>query len=86
MRLTVALAGLAISLALGGCSRPNQMAYAMPLPSPRLSHSIKASLVNPSDSKFKAAQAKAEKIGIDKLTREDIKGLSDEQIKQLRGY
>jgi hypothetical protein len=47
MRLTVALAGLAISLALGGCSRPNQTAYAMPLPSPRLSHSIKASLVNP---------------------------------------
>ena len=38
------------------------------------------------DSKFKAAQAKAEKVGIDKLTREDIEGLSDEQIKQLRGY
>lgn len=209
MRLIIAVAVLAISLALAGCSRPNQAAYAMPLPSPRLPHSIKAGWVNPSasrpsrkvsrtvnasssplpsrkfskptnarlvnppalppkksmqarsqtppsgsqaasvpspptarhyvvvdtvgncavvdakpadglkiigdkngytssesankalkdakaeckgsveteaDSKFKAAQAKAEKVGVDKLTREDIEGLSDEQIKQLRGY
>jgi hypothetical protein len=46
----------------------------------------KGSVETESDSKFKAAQAKAEKIGIDKLTREDIEGLSDEQIKQLREY
>ena len=37
--------------------------------------------------KFKAAQAKAKKLGgPQKLTREDIDGLSNEQIKQLRGY
>ncbi len=39
------------------------------------------------EAKFKAAQAKAEKLGgVHKLTREDIDGLSSEQIKQLRGY
>jgi hypothetical protein len=37
--------------------------------------------------KFKAAQAKAKKLGgPQKLTREDIDGLSNEQLKQLRGY
>ena len=39
------------------------------------------------DAKFKAAKAKAEKLGgVDKLTSEDIEGLSQEQLKQLRGY
>ena len=39
------------------------------------------------EDKFKAAQAKAEKLGgVDKLTPKDIEGLSIEQIKQLRGY
>ena len=39
------------------------------------------------EAKFKAAQAKAEKLGgVDKLTSEDIEGLSGEQLKQLRGY
>ena len=38
------------------------------------------------ESKFKAAQAKAKKLGLHELTREDIDGLSSEQIKQLRGY
>ena len=38
------------------------------------------------EAKFKAAQAKAEKVGVHKLTQEDIEGLSHEQIKQLRGY
>jgi len=37
--------------------------------------------------KFKAAQAKAKKLGGPQmLTRKDIDGLSSEQIKQLRGY
>jgi hypothetical protein len=36
--------------------------------------------------KLKAAQAKAEKLGVHRLTQEDIDGLSYEQIKQLRGY
>jgi len=39
------------------------------------------------EAKFKAAQAKAEKLGgAHKLTPEDIEGLSAEQLKQLRGY
>ena len=36
--------------------------------------------------KFKAAQAKAQRDGVYALTKEDIEGLSPEQIKQLRGY
>jgi hypothetical protein len=37
-------------------------------------------------AKFKAAQAKAKRIGVEQLTQKDIEGLSYEQIKQLRGY
>jgi hypothetical protein len=38
-------------------------------------------------AKFKAAQAKAEKLGgLHKLTPEDIEGLSADQLEQLRGY
>ena len=36
--------------------------------------------------KFKAAQAKAQRNGVETLTQADIEGLSIEQIKQLRGY
>jgi hypothetical protein len=40
-----------------------------------------------SDAKLKAAQLKAEKLGgVQKLTKQDIDGLSPEQLKQLRGY
>jgi hypothetical protein len=46
----------------------------------------KSSVESDNDSKFKAAQAKAEKVGVDRLTQKDIEGLSDEQIKRLRGY
>jgi hypothetical protein len=38
------------------------------------------------EAKFKAAQAKAAKVGVENLTEGDIDGLSFEQIKQLRGY
>ena len=38
------------------------------------------------DTKFKAAQAKARRDGVETLTQKDIEGLSLEQIKQLRGY
>jgi hypothetical protein len=38
------------------------------------------------EAKFKAAQAKAAKVGVENLTERDIDGLSFEQIKQLRGY
>ena len=36
--------------------------------------------------RFKAAEAKAKKVGVHNLTEEDINGLSYEQIKALRGY
>ena len=38
------------------------------------------------EAKFKAAQTKATKVGVENLTQRDIDGLSFEQIKQLRGY
>jgi hypothetical protein len=38
------------------------------------------------EAKFKAAQAKAKREGVDSLTREDIEGLTPEQLKELRGY
>jgi hypothetical protein len=36
--------------------------------------------------RFKAAEAKAKKVGVHNLTQEDIDGLTYEQIKELRGY
>jgi hypothetical protein len=39
-----------------------------------------------SEAKFKAAQAKAKRDGVQTLTQADIESLSLEQIKQLRGY
>ena len=38
------------------------------------------------EAKFKAAQAKAKREGVDSLTSEDIEGLGPEQLKELRGY
>jgi hypothetical protein len=38
------------------------------------------------EAKLKLAQAKAKRDGVASLTQEDLKGLSPEQIKQLRGY
>jgi hypothetical protein len=38
------------------------------------------------DSKFIAAKEKAERKGVHALTSEDVRGLSQEQIKELRGY
>ena len=38
------------------------------------------------EAKFKAAEAKAKREGVDSLTREDIDGLTPEQLKELRGY
>jgi hypothetical protein len=37
-------------------------------------------------AKFKAAQAKAKRAGVDALTQADIEGLNPEQLKQIRGY
>ena len=38
------------------------------------------------EAKFKAAEIKAKLGGVHTLTKEDIDGLSPEQIKELRGY
>ena len=38
------------------------------------------------EAKFKAAQEKAKREGVNSLTREDIDGLTPEQLKELRGY
>jgi hypothetical protein len=38
------------------------------------------------DGKFTAAKEKAEREGVHTLTGEDVHGLSQEQIKELRGY
>jgi hypothetical protein len=38
------------------------------------------------DGKFTAAKEKAEREGVHTLTGEDVRGLSQEQIKELRGY
>lgn len=45
-----------------------------------------ASAAQNSEAKFKAAQAKARREGVENLTQEDIEGLSVAQLKQLRGY
>jgi hypothetical protein len=58
-------------------------------PGPTRSTTSKTSALTGSEQKtevkFKAAQAKAKRDGVDTLTEEDIKGLSSERIKQLRG-
>jgi hypothetical protein len=38
------------------------------------------------EAKFKLAQAKASKVGVENLTKEGIDGLSSAQLKELRGY
>jgi hypothetical protein len=37
-------------------------------------------------AKFKAAQAKAAKVGVENLSKEDLDGLNPAQLKELRGY
>jgi hypothetical protein len=37
-------------------------------------------------AKFKAAQAKAAKVGVENLSKDDVDGLSLAQLKELRGY
>jgi hypothetical protein len=37
-------------------------------------------------AKFKAAQAKAAKVGVENLSKEDVDGLNLAQLKELRGY
>jgi hypothetical protein len=37
-------------------------------------------------AKFKAAQAKAAKVGVENLSKDDVDGLTLAQLKELRGY
>jgi hypothetical protein len=62
-----------------------------PRPGPRPSKSVdpeiqSGAVEQKSEAKFNAAQAKAEKLGVHKLTGQDIDGLSREQLRQIRGY
>jgi hypothetical protein len=41
---------------------------------------------NSRQAKFEAARAKADEVGIENLSQDDIEGLSAEQLKELRGY
>jgi hypothetical protein len=100
MRVTIALAVLAVFISLGGCSRPSKPAYAKPHPTtassvkprplpvrkPPQSRSASAHAPATAEATFKAAQEKAKLSGVQTLTQKDIEGLSLEQIKQLRGY
>jgi hypothetical protein len=47
---------------------------------------VTAPVKQDADARFKAVQAKAKRVGVERLTQKDIEGLSYEQIKQLRGY
>ena len=49
-------------------------------------HEGSGTIEQETEAKFKAAEAKAKRDGVDSLTNKDIEGLSDEQIKELRGY
>ena len=60
-----------------------------PRPGAKQSTPVKIRTVNVEqelEAKFKAAQAKATKVGVENLTKEDIDGLSSAQLKELRGY
>lgn len=37
-------------------------------------------------AKFKAAKAKAKKLGVENLSEDDVKGLSSAQLRELKGY
>ena len=50
------------------------------------SHEGSGTVEQETEAKFKAAEAKAKRDGVETLTQKDIEGLSLEQIKQLRGY
>jgi hypothetical protein len=41
---------------------------------------------NDPQAKFKAAKAKAKKVGVENLSEDDVEGLSPAQLRELRGY
>ncbi len=38
------------------------------------------------EAKFKAAKAKAEDVGVENLSDKDVEGLTQAQLRELRGY
>ena len=69
------------------CPEPTKLSSAEPPPLPVRKPQKALDVVGQeAEVKFKAAQAKAAKAGVENLTERDIDGLSFEQIKQLRGY
>ena len=68
---------------------PSPVAAYGPRPSAKQSTRVKIRTGNVEQElevKFKSAQAKATKVGVENLTKEDIDGLSSAQLKELRGY
>ncbi len=67
--------------------RAARQTHAVPLPARNPAKAAApASAAQNGEAKFKAAQAKARRAGVENLTQEDIEGLSVAQLKQLRGY
>ena len=61
-----------------GAIAPTRAKTAASSPAPRV--------VQKTDIKFEAAQAKAKRDGVHTLTQKDIEGLSLAQLKEIRGY
>jgi hypothetical protein len=66
--------------------RDANQSHAMPASSASPAQATSLTPAPKADAKFKAAQAKAKREGVENLTQEDIAGLSSAQLKQLRGY
>jgi hypothetical protein len=66
---------------------PTKVSSVKPPPLPlRKPEQVPGVVGQEAEAKFKAAQAKAKLGGVHTLTKQDIDGLSYEQIKALRGY
>ena len=66
--------------------RPPTWCGALP-PSGAVKGGVRTSAVRQdSQAKFKGAHAKAAKVGVENLTKEDMDGLNYAQLKQLGGY
>jgi len=76
-----------LPLPVGEFPKPTKLSSAEPPPLPVRKPQKALDVVGQeAEGKFKAAQAKAARVGVENLTERDIEGLSFEQIKQLRGY
>ena len=68
-------------------AEPTKVSSVKPPPLPlRKPEQVPGVVGQEAETKFKAAQAKAKLGGVHTLTKQDIDGLSPEQIKELRGY